>query len=777
VTEDLTRFLERKPILARPVGQMERLRRWCLRNPLVASLAAAVFGLLVTLAVVFGISNMRLSAALDKSSKAERESRLREADALVGEAFGTRIGRRDGQRIAALAALKKAADIGHDLGQPPEWFDRLRNEAIAALALPDMYVADQWKIPGDDTIDWAVSEDHSVIARATTSGAVWLHRRGEDTPFASIPANKDTANVQLNRDGTFLAVVRGRNKKNLGEIWNVRTSPPTRIASCANAYGSAFSSLPDGDTLIFVGGDGSLTCYQLPDGKRIGAYPPEKIKREARIEPHPHAPVVVVCSYYHKEVEIRDFRTGKILAQEIAPWPSSRATWHPQGDLFICKSDFTGLRIYRFDPKTARLDFLRSIDDCGHGDTILAFNAKGDRFFATGWNSNVTMWDLNTGQYLFQSSTPTITSTFPIKYNSRSEKLALAGQPERPGHLGIWSIADGREYRPIVPASTAKNATAGSFAIDPDERIAVQIWSDGLRVFDLMNGSELAKVSHPGGQDNPNGWVVFDDHGSLYWNEYGGFFRWPLKKNKGEWTFGPPTRLPFHPGRHPIAASPDGSVVVQSMDIVSRMGPYSGGWILHPMAPKPRRVDPGMRYAGANISPDGKWAAFTIHEGVTKIFETETAKLVWASPLENGIARFSRDGKWFMNGRKSGVLYEVGTWQPKINLGPGQLIDLTFDNTLALLCVPSAGTYRLVDATTGKELARLEDPHRENGEASFSRDGTKIFAPSKNGIRVWDLRRIRTELSAIGLDWHSPAFPAASPGNADPIRVNFAATP
>ena len=65
--------------------------------------------------------------------KSENGSRLREADALVGQAHGTRYSRRPGQRFEALTALGKAADIGRELGQPPEWFARLRNEAIAAL--------------------------------------------------------------------------------------------------------------------------------------------------------------------------------------------------------------------------------------------------------------------------------------------------------------------------------------------------------------------------------------------------------------------------------------------------------------------------------------------------------------------------------------------------------------------------------------------------------------------------------------------------------------------
>jgi serine/threonine protein kinase len=75
LSEELGRYLDGKPILARPVGSLERTIRWCGRNRLVsASIAAAVFCLVFGL-VATSIGYVRTSRALAKSEESRRRER------------------------------------------------------------------------------------------------------------------------------------------------------------------------------------------------------------------------------------------------------------------------------------------------------------------------------------------------------------------------------------------------------------------------------------------------------------------------------------------------------------------------------------------------------------------------------------------------------------------------------------------------------------------------------------------------------------------------------
>jgi len=202
---------------------------------------------------------------------------------------------------------------------------------------------------------------------------------------------------------------------------------------------------------------------------------------------------------------------------------------------------------------------------------------------------------------------------------------------------------------------------------------------------------------------------------------------------------------------------------------------FAGGWILHPNSPTPRRVDTGVSLGQCSVSPDGRWVAFggpsdAAGRPIIHVYDAATARRVWQSPVQEGeICRFSPDGRWLVTDTDGGRIYAVGTWEPGPQLGPGRPWDGTSE--LAVLG-QTDGTYRLAELASGRELARLEDPQHNSAAAAFTPDGTKLVIAAKNGLRVWDLRRVRADLAELGLDWDAPPLPAAPPSLTAPLSIH-----
>jgi serine/threonine-protein kinase len=78
MAEDLRRFLANEPILARPVSNAERLRRWCVRNPRVAALLGAVSLLLVLITAGSLLAAWKISK---EKARAEEQTILAENNA------------------------------------------------------------------------------------------------------------------------------------------------------------------------------------------------------------------------------------------------------------------------------------------------------------------------------------------------------------------------------------------------------------------------------------------------------------------------------------------------------------------------------------------------------------------------------------------------------------------------------------------------------------------------------------------------------------------------
>jgi serine/threonine protein kinase/WD40 repeat protein len=775
LTEDLRRFQAGEPIRARPVSRTERLWRWCQRNPMVAALLTAVVLLLCSVAAISTIAAVQLNIALTKTRDAERQARMREAEALVGQAHGSRHSRRPGQRFEALAALAKAAVIGRELDRPSLWFDQRRNEAIAALALPDVHIARSWAGFLPETYRADVSHDLDLYARTTRQGACSIRRVADDFEVAELPEAGEPATAVFG-PGRLLVLL-GESSGRC-QLWDLAgPEPVVRVDERRMGKGATddWDVSPDGRQLVLRHPDGSVGVYATDTGACTHRLPPDRVAGWLNIiRFHPTQSIVATCSSGSRQAQVRDLMSGAVLGSLTLPWSGCGiCAWSPDGRMLaIPDRDQSGrIQLIAFDATSAshRLTLYGVLQGPETGGAAVQFNPAGDRLVSRGWSGQVHLFDIHTGRRLFSTDSLESTSLQTPRFDSTGGRLTAARVGNRHEEIGLWSVADAREYRALVHDGP-EHAT-GLPAIHPRGRLAVQGFTSGMALFDLETGRKLAFVNVPSGENC----VCFDGAGNLLSNGFAGFFRWPVRfdpRRPSQLTFGPAERLPFNHGHQAIAASADGQVIAQAMSDAYGMSQHAGGWILHPGSREPRRVEAGSSMTCATVSPDGRYVAFGQHGTRVNVYEAATGQRVWQSPGDGrDYCRFTPDGRFLVTDDGGGRAYTIGSWEPGNQFGPGVPWDVTWDSGQVVLG-QTDGVYRLVELATSRELARLEDPERNAGPAMFTPDGTRLVVAAKDGLRVWDLRRIRAELVKLGLDWESPPYPQAEARTeSEPLQV------
>jgi WD40 repeat protein len=616
--------------------------------------------------------------------------------------------------------------------------------------------------------DHILSDDFELYVRSTDKGLCTIHRVADNVEIADLPEFGERAEAKFG-SGHMLAVC-GSSRQ--FQLWDLTGAEPTcrfKERGVTGLWGCHFRA--DGHLLALAHMDGSISVYDVATGERVYRLLPKEIVNGVNPALHPSEPFVACFSYNHRPILIRDLRTGAVVASAIPPWAGGNGfcAWSPAGRrlLVTCGNEGT-IQEYAFHPASPALRRRRLFQGPANrdrsGGAALSYHPAGDRFASRGWDGVVHLFDAVSGQCLFSApplSMP-MSGAQGLRFNGTGQRLAATRVGKQQERVGLWSVADAREYRGLV--HSGPGSTWLQPAVHPEGRLAAVGLEDGVVLFDLETGAQLTPF--PALKDTTQ--VAFDGTGNLLTNSPMGFYRWPVRPDPvkcGRLLVGPPKPLPFPGGKSEISASRDGRVIAQSFWYRN-----TGGLILHPNAPAPRRVRAGLRTGPCSVSPDGRWVAFA---PFVNVFDPASGKEVWPSPAhaEAKHCRFSPDGRWLATDGDGGRVYAAGSWEPGPQLGPGTPWDISPDSTLAIMGQTN-GIYRLVELASGRELARLEDPELNTGAAAFTPDGTKLVVAAKNGLRVWDLRRIRAELAKLGLDWNTPPYPPLSQKkNLAPLEV------
>jgi WD40 repeat protein/serine/threonine protein kinase len=717
---DLQRFLDDVPIRARRVGRVERLGRWCRRNPVVAGLTAAVV-------LLFAAGFVGVTWNYWQADAARRKL---EATLYV--------------QSIALAHRELSAD---NLGRAVEYL----NECPVGLRQWEWYYlkrlcrVEPTVLSGGakEVYAAAFSPDGGRLAAAHGDGTIGLFdvETGEHRQPLS-GHTKVVFSVAFHPDGRHLA---SASADGTVKVWDVTTGATIHThpgqarggggASFVGSGGVAFS--PDGRRLAAVR-DNGFTVWDVEGGREISSPSP----KEGEVSFVAFSPDGRFLASGNGKGLLRvwDARTGQLVHEipahnavitAVAFRPHSRWVATAGYDRTVKVWDVTTGQVLRTLPGQSRTVFG------------LAFTPDGRRLAACGEDTTVKLLDADTHQELLTLHGHTFFCP-GVAFSPDGRRLASAGLD---GTVRIWDAS------PLTGGEGAESLTlrhdgeVWSVAFSPDGRHVASGGHDGtVRLWDGTGGTprhtfpELGKVFQ----------VVFSPDGKCLAASAAGADRavvkvWDLTTRQ-EVLANPPGGLrPYC-----VAFSPDSRHLLAgaSDDVIKVWGARTG----RELPQLGRDVHGTMCLA---FSPDGRRLATASLDWKVRVWEwdptrpgnvrePEFIREVRVLGFGNRVA-FYPDSQHLVTGGEgqSVKVWDISTGQAPRTLhghtGEVQCVAVSPDGRW-LASAGQDSTLRLWDAKTGEPFRKLRGHTGVVSSLAFSPDSRRLVSGSRDHTaKVWDL--------------------------------------
>ncbi len=809
LADDLRRFLDGRPIQARPAGWLERVLKFVRRRPaLVAVGGIALAAVLAIVGVVLSY-NVSLQDQRDNAREQEKQAKRAQADALqalleLNVSLGLSAEKiRDLPQAAlwfAVAAQQAAGDPEREQANRMRWHTYSSGSPVPwrALQLPGLdrpewlalhpsgkwlltAAADQWALwdfaaerpaawPGEAaTITAAAwSPDGQTLATGSRAGKVCLYRFPEGQLDGQFEVKGPVSCLTFDAAGRCLALDAGHGclqvrrvaagfpvfleQPHPDRLLAIAFSPKgTRVATfCQNsARAFALDTPADGDPLMLGPVPQLYTIVAIPSKEGPGFLGENRLVTTSG-----------------KEVVIWDLaaRKKKKLFSGGA-YQRGRIDVSAAGGYLVISRHLQEPEMWRADDDRAAVDHtLRSLPA-----DFAAIDPTGQRFLLSLKNGGLQMWNRDRspasavlGNHNFSS---------PLTWSTDGSWFANASKQ---GLVRLWRTSDPRTERVLLPVPKRQTLPI-FFVVSPDSAHVLTVTGQQavspLQVHTLADGQPVGQARQlrgepTGGDFSPDGQTVY-----VTTVEQGRGWLHAWKWTTGEPVFAP-VALSFEP--YALACRGDGQVFAIAGGRGDMELRSADGSLLGQAHPDRDRAPAEFLMDLIRFAPDQRTFVTCGREPAVWQWDARNGTLLrrldhpgWNWCVD---AHYSPDSRYLVTASTGGhqaVVWDLRTGQRAAAPleHPDFVFTARFDPTgERVVTACRDGKTRVWDWRTGQPLLPSLDQSEEVTDAAFSSNGRWIATAEAAGLaRLWDAR----DGSPL-----APGWLLQSPGEVPPYFAN-----